>query len=442
MITPDNKGILLTERGKVKRLLFDDEHCCVKTLIEHPCATKNFPLIAMAKKKDGSLIIVSAGNYKNAKNNNKIAEYILYHNEWSKVKKLEEPIQAISLDSSGKKLAIATQYYVKIIDLKTDREDEVSFQELNKNNNWIVDIAVDKKGDSIIGVGSQNGVQLMSLIKNDNKLDLATLKQVKNVEVIKKIYYPTLAELLYLTQDGKAKIIDMYDLLEPNGEYVKTTDFSQPFGYDRVVADSTDYITTAHWAEKNSKIEIYRKNHSCVERFILEISSLQDRYDYIGKCGQYTSDTGHILHVAICGKLVIVLTTDGGMRLWSLPEERYIYSQTNKEELLKQVAELNPNDFVETTERKGRSNSPEKNYKFSDPHNKQMFVATDTEDIKKRKGFSRIKVFTTSRENNLGGKKSRENSPIRKRLSEKNSKINSSKPDNLVDFKEIDGEEI
>src|SRR6266478_727723 len=128
MITPDNKGILLTERGKVKRLLFDDEHCCVKTLIEHPCATKNFPLIAMAKKKDGSLIIVSAGNYKNAKNNNKIAEYILYHNEWSKVKKLEEPIQAISLDSSGKKLAIATQYYVKIIDLKTDREDEVSFQ--------------------------------------------------------------------------------------------------------------------------------------------------------------------------------------------------------------------------------------------------------------------------------------------------------------------------
>jgi len=270
---------------------------------------------------------------------------------------------------------------------------------------------------------------------------LIALKYIKNAEVIKKIYYSTFAELLYLTQDGKAKIINISDLFEPNEEYVVTTDFSQPSGYDKVIADSTEYITTAHWTEKNSKIEVYRKNFNCVEKFILEIPSLQDRYDYVGKHGQYTSGTGYILHVAIRGKLVLVLTTDGNIRLWSLPEEHYICKQSEKEELLKIVEEFKPIEKIkDTIERKDDSHSPERNYKISDFHQ-----STIDSDDKKKKGFSRIKVFShvTSKENN-SGKKSRESSPTGKRSRETSPspRINSSKLGNFVDFKETYGEEI
>lgn len=431
MIMPDNEGILLTERGKVQQLLFKYEPSSLKILIEHPCATKNFPLIAMAQRKDG-LIVISAGNYKSKQNNKHLAEYIIWQNERCKTNKLGESIQAITLDHSGRKLAIATQCSVKIIDLKSNQEKEIPFPELCKNNCWIVDIAVDKEGDSIIGVGSDNGLKL-TLIEDDNKRDLVMLKHLKSSEIIKKIHYSTQAELLYLTQDGKAKIINMCDLLEPQDENVTTTDFSQVFDYDNVIADSTEYIVTAHWSEKNNKIEVYRKNNSCTEKFILEIPALYNRYDYVGKYGEYTSGIGHIVQIAIRGKRVVVLTTDGNIYLWSLPQGYYICKQSDKEELLKIVEGLRPSEDIKTTE--------EKNYITAELH---RFAITDPEDVKKSKRAftNKFKIMTRSpsKEGNVEGKRSRETSPTRKKSNENSPRT--SVKHSIIDFKKVDGEQI
>jgi len=97
IITPDGKGLILAKRGKVEGFSFDDPSN-VKIIIEHPKAKKSFPIIAVSQKKDGLLTIISASNYKN-ENNEHVAEYILFCNEWTTGKKLDKPIQALSRDS-------------------------------------------------------------------------------------------------------------------------------------------------------------------------------------------------------------------------------------------------------------------------------------------------------------------------------------------------------
>ena len=435
MITPDGKGFVLGEYGQVRHSLFENKIGDVpKVIIEHPCAKKYAPMIAMAQKKDGSLLVVSAGNYTNSEKK-RVAEYIVFCNGWCKTEKLDRPVQAIAIDSHGTKLAIAGQRSVVVVDVDTNQTDESFFKGLNKNENWIVDIAVYKTGRSIIGVGSQNGVQLMSLTKKDDEMDLCTLKQVESADVIKNIYYPSFAELLYLTQDGQAKTIDMYHLFDTdNDQEIKATHFAHPSSYDKVVADPSGYITTAHWTNNikaNHKIKVYRKNDKCIEKFVLEMPTITEGYDYVTKFGNRAHGIGHLLEVAVRGNVVVALATDGKMQVFDLPEEslfsKQLHNETLHEKLTELESSLSTKDTIISSNSGKNSRSPSRDgsTKFIDKHNKHVFAVTDQDELRgRKKAFSAIKVFSRSREHSpTTEKRSRGNSPLRKRDSRETSPV-------------------
>src|SRR6266404_9642276 len=62
LITPDGKGALMAEcQGRVRYVSFDPHHS--EVIIDHCRDVEFYPIIATAQKEDGSLLVVSAGNY-------------------------------------------------------------------------------------------------------------------------------------------------------------------------------------------------------------------------------------------------------------------------------------------------------------------------------------------------------------------------------------------
>lgn len=425
VITPDGKGVVISESGKVRRSLFDGMHGC-ETIIEHP-KVKHSPMITMAQKNDGSLLVVSAGNYINQEKK-RVAEYILFCNGLSKLKKLDWPIQAISLDSCGKNLAIAGQRSVDVVDLETDKNTTSFFKYNGNPENWIVDIAINPEGRAVIAVGSKGGVQWMYLSKNNDVIKLSNLKYAVSNDDIKKIYYPSYKELLYVTYDGNVKIIDMNDLLEPSGEEIRqTTVFAHSTVYDMVVADPSEHVSTAHWTNNTKvaaryKIKVYRKSSECTERFILELPELEERYSYITELGQYGSGIGHLLHVALRDKYVVALATDGKMRVWSLPEKNTICSEVDKKEqgFLEKLAEL---EFASRAKEAASVNvTPRKKRAYSESKNSKNMLRTSSVETaehgdKLKKISPRMRLFFKSSTGHNSKEttptSSRDNSPSR-----------------------------
>lgn len=394
MITPDGKSVVISERGRVRRAHFDSmDDYSPKTIIEH-AQVKHSPMITMAQTTDG-LLVVSAGNYNLEKKY--VSEYILFCNGFSKVKKLEWPIQAISLDSDGTTLTIAGKLSIMVVDLETDKNTTTFFKHNNREN-WIVDIAMNPKGKEIIVVGDQRGVQWMSLSKEDEgDINLSNLKQVVSKDSIKEIYYPNAEELLYLTYDGKAKIINIKDdLLEPSDEEMnQTTVFSHASLYNMVSADPSEHVATAHWTNDTKvatrhKIKIYRKSNEYVEKFILEVPELE-RYNCITELGQCGSKTGHLLHVALRGNRVVALATDGKMSVWSLPEKNAVCSEADKEDqkFYDKLAELKFNSRKKE-EAASFNVTPRKKRAYSDNNGKHTLKTTPVGTIES--GYKPIKI--------------------------------------------------
>jgi hypothetical protein len=174
----------------------------------------------------------------------------------------------------------------------------------------------------------------MSVFQDKEHIDISNLKQVESNDIIKRIYYPTQADILYVTDDGKAKIINIYDFLENTISPIESTLFAHSGSYDKVVADQGENVSTAHWTDNiqaikdiSRKIKVYRKGIECIEKFTLEMEPVQERYDYITEFGQYGSGIGHLLQVALRGNHVVALATDGKMRLWTLPENSKLFAE-------------------------------------------------------------------------------------------------------------------
>ncbi len=420
MITPDGKGVVIGDCGRVRYAQFDREYDIYpETIIEHS-RVKHSPMIGMSQKNDGSLLVVSAGNYINV-DKKRVAEYIMFCNGSSHIKKIDWPIQAISLDSCGKILAIARRDSVTVIDLETGKNAEVYFKgSVFDKNIWIVDIAIHAKGNSIIATGSQGGVQLMALSKKDQgDINLSILTQVMSGDSIEKIYYSSLEELLYVTHDGKAKIIATYNLLENDQENVQTTVFAAPSSCNMAIADSGEHIATAHWNNNRNvredirrKIKVYRKGMQCIEKFVLEVPQLEDRYDYITELGQCGLGVGHLLHVALCDKCVAVLATDGKIRVWSLPEKNVICNEAEKKELgfHEKLAEL------QTASRSRDEKEPMKRNRSSSEkvRRQNLIISGDAVELGEKKKVSPRFIHLISRGSHNSSK---ENSPVLSRES-------------------------
>lgn len=392
MITPDSKGVILSEYGAVRHCFFDSkEDIGPKVIIEHCHAKKCFPLVTMAQKKDESLVVMSVANYTNSENK-RIAEYVVFCNDFARRQKLDSSVQAISSDSYGKMLAIAGSHIVKVVDLETYKSAEAAFSFFHNDDNWIVDVAMNPEGKWLVAAGNQKGqIQWFSIVKENGCIMLNSLKQIIVDDIIENIYYPNRDELLYVDCKKRVKSIAMNDMLTSNNEHVKTAD---TFDFDKLLegekfavdqAMRTKVCCVKHTKQRilesekfvvdqavltkvcsveynkqhedvTSTIEVWRKNNSeDMEIIACEIPLLQERYNYITDAGLSEFGTGHLLHAAVGRNHVVALATDGSLRVWNAPG-KYIEAKKTQE-----VEEKIESDSVahikETKTKRGRSGS-------------------------------------------------------------------------------------
>jgi len=355
-ITPDEQGVVIAECGQVRYLNFGT-FSDPEVLFEHP-HVKHVPMIAMAQKKDTPLLIVSAGNYANPEAKGCISEYIVFiRDRLFKNHKLNHPIQTMRLNPEGDILAIAGNNFATIIDLKNNKFDKIL---CSSKENWFEDIAIGPDSMHIVCAENRGAIQLRAVHRTVKNINTSLLKQVETGDIIKKINYSSAEELLYLTHDGKAKTINMYDLLENSpvdlrydkvkkiekyeltsivGGNVTSKLFADSVLYNLVAVDQGLEFSTVHWTDNihvagddRRMIEVHRRNNECVENFILTIPTLEEKYNYITENRQCCVGIGHVLLAELCGRHVVALGTDGRMYLWILPEKSPVHSKVHKDQ--------------------------------------------------------------------------------------------------------------
>jgi hypothetical protein len=416
LITPDEKGVVISDHGRVRYGSFDAG--TLEVIIKHH-DVGNIPLIATAQKQDGSLLVVSAGNYHSKQEDRFVAEYAVYSNGDSRFHNIDFPIQAISLNTSGDILAIAELYSVMVIDLNTNKKNKATFKHRLDAGHWIVDIAINPKGDGIIVAGNHGDIQWMSYDEDA----LSNIKQVKTSDKIKKIYYPRLEDLLYVTDQGEAKIGKIDQLIEiDNDQILDTVCFAKLSTYDNVVADLSEQVAVACWThdikmdqDTRQKIKIYRKDDTRIDKFILKLCDWEESYNYRTLSGTCDSGVGHLLHVAFRGKSVAALATDGTLYLWPLPEKNVICNEVEKKdqdfrtklEELKAASRAKEKDMV----KRKRSNSGSSSEKVR----RQSLGDTESGDKPKKVSPRFIHLLSkgsyNSKENSSASSSSRDNSP-------------------------------
>lgn len=368
LIAPHGKGVLMAEHdGKVRYVSLDSNNSGF--IYEHCRDVKLYPIIAAAQKEDGSLLVVSAGNYGGLPMSRN-AEYITFCNNNFTKKTVNRFIQAMALDSLGKTLVIADSTSgwndIVAIDLYTGKESRTSFQKMNRveqtNFDLIADVAVNIKGDWVIAAECQGEVQLMSLSRTKDGIELLRKKSIKINDPIEKIYFSNNNELLYCNGKNKVKKIVIEDLNNENQS--GSFDVMSSESYDNVAIDQGGLCAAVYWNNGN-KIETQRKNNQGVLEEFEATFSVEKKYRYINDCGQLRLGIGRLLNVALRGEQVIALATDGNMRLWSLPVDTTPID-TTREDFYEKLAELQATSGF--LPRKKRGSSADKRLASSTPN--------------------------------------------------------------------------
>ena len=414
IITPDNKGVIMSEPGRVRFVSFETNG--VEDLINH-CKISIVPLIAAAQKEDGSLLVVSGGNYHSSQEKKIVAEYALYSRGKCTFQHIDFPIQAISLNSDGNTVAIADLYSVTLIELDTNIKKKAEFRHYLDYHNWIVDTAINQKGNGLIVAGNKKDVQWMM-----NYGNLQNLKQWKSPDKIKKIEYPNMEELVYVTDSGQAKLVNTSDLFsKDNDELIATYTIAKSCSYNQFVIDSSDEVAVAYWTddinksqELRQKIKIYHKVENSIQKFTLEASHLNE-YVYRTKFGTQDSGIGHLLAIALCGKRVVALGADGKLRCWSLPIQ--LSNKGNEKKVCEKIEEPRKDALTGGTNRRRSSSSSEKSIRSnfniissSERATKNNLTSSDGDADKQTKKTS-PRILSILKPNVNSPKGSREGSP-------------------------------
>ncbi|HSC25295.1 MAG TPA: hypothetical protein VLB80_03720 [Candidatus Babeliales bacterium] len=439
-MAPDGTSIIMGYHGMVKFIGCNssgDNNASV--IMQHPCV-RHIPMIALAQRKDKSLLIVSAGNYIDGESAKRVSEYYVFVNKCFSMNKLELPIQAIALDPVGEVLAIAHDTTYTIIDLVNKNHDAYFFT-INNKDNLIADLALNISDNALSVAGMNKGIQLMTFSKTDNSLKLSDPSLFFQMnDAIKKIHYPNNHELLYVTYEGEVKIINIYDFFINNTSDATAYTFAFNPLYDQVVFDQRKYIATAHWTnnirvdqQMRCKVEVFCKEKDSIKKVILEAPNIEKSYNYITELGNREVGISHLLHVALSGKYVAALATDGKIRVWYLDECNSISNAHNNIQTMGDKNKVEPvvyrqenyfpvkKDLVDTSSRK--LSQFQKAVTIVDAPSTDDHVQDQVEDNKKDTKLKKpsspriIKVLATrSSKNNSGGSKedSPENSPRKK----------------------------
>jgi hypothetical protein len=344
LITPNKGGFFYTVPREVYYVHFGTFLPSKPLRLHSHTCTKYAPMIAAAQD-DNILWVVSACNCKRTGSDDRVAEYIIsrsilvaspdgkshgcaFSETTYKRQDFPRSIQAIGLSNTGKILAIASQNTVHIINLET-QESRESFFSPRVENVLIVDIAMRDNQSHLAAVQSQGLVNIKQISEPKNDMEVSSLKSFSTNEIgIEKIHFFGSGNLLFVTDEGFAKIIEMPHWLECDQGSVTTRIFSYYSMYNKVAVDQGHEFATVHWIDdtrfsKNGlcKIKIHREHGVVTEKFILKTESSDKKYSYIGPQGQEVRDVNRWLNIALRGNCVVGLSTDGTIQWWRLPDK-------------------------------------------------------------------------------------------------------------------------
>ena len=320
-----DKSVLLAKKGgTVSQYLFDNNE--EKRLIKHD-RVKHIPMIA-ATEKDGSLLLVSAGNYTSTEKITK-AECWIWHKRCFRTIDIK-PVQAIAINKEGSLLAIADQLQnISIVSLDTDKEiaRHWFYSSLDKSDR-LIDVAFDPSGRMII-LAKAKGMQLMGL--NNNRLE--TIKRFDDVADVKAVYFPLPGKVMYLTSDRQVKMLSLFEF---SSELEKPIVLFDKLLHDRVTIDEESGDTVALWT-KNQKASyalrhqiVVRKKHlNTTEELLVEVPEFciqnnfnhDEKYEYRSNKGSINEGIHHLKQVALRGNNLVLLGSDGKLHWRKIGED-------------------------------------------------------------------------------------------------------------------------
>jgi hypothetical protein len=349
-VTPKNiliteNGVLLAKkRGVVEYLAFVSMAGLPKPVIELP-KVKTAPLIAAAQKAD-DLLMVGAGNYKNA-DNKLVAQYVVCFQKTglSKSYQLNASIQAIACSNQGDLLAIGMRDERPTLSVH-DIENNIKNGVWLTGDSWCVDVIFNRQASQAIVGLSDDTIHLFSINRAANYIGLSHLQRVSTKDDIAqdhllKINYVGSPEtsIIYTTLHGDAKEVDLYDLVENEtlaGRQVgpvKSNFFLRSGCLNLIVPsqDTQDQPLIAMWTrcitdveevgKRNRVTEILRKNREMVEKFVLCLpENAVTHYEYIKEDYRTAVGINYLVIVALRNNKVVAFAADGTLYLWKLPD--------------------------------------------------------------------------------------------------------------------------
>ncbi len=342
LITPDGKGALIGEPGRVRYINFSNMfESKPHLLIEHR-SQEFWPIFSVAQTKDGRLVVVSFVNYNDRESNKRVSECIVSYNTFAcaprgnthdvfeksiyEKKNFDWPVQAVALHCAGTFFVIARGEYIEAFNLLTWKSKTSKFWPKNPSGLVIVDLSVKCEGENVAAVDSRGIVDFKMLAVEEKDIEFNHLRDVHpgDESPILKICFLETTDLLYVTSEGVVKIVNTTDWLENSHGNVKSLTFSHAESREKAAVDQSALPATIHWTKKkitpDTSIKIYRDNGTEREEFSLKLGNMPTTYPYITQMGQNAIGRAHILAAVLRDSRVAALCTDGYIKIWNLPK--------------------------------------------------------------------------------------------------------------------------
>src|SRR4030095_2790782 len=287
----------------------------------HFSGVKHIPMFAAAIR-NGSLIVVAAGNYFNKETKINEAIYGVWHQGCLRTG-ICAPVQAITIDKAGKFVAMVNELQtVGVIDLNTYSLSTKSIW-LKIKHEHNIDIVCSSDGNIII-VAKPSSITLMNW--NGARLDLLN-KCIPCSDIIKDIYLSYPETLIYTTSENQVKQIGIGQLFN-NTERSKPAILFEAFFNGKVAIDRYAGNVAALWAKDKKATEMVRNQITIkkIEKtadsdfylFLTMPSSKGQKYDYISQQGFKKYGYTYLRKVALRGDSVVAITADGKLCWWTI----------------------------------------------------------------------------------------------------------------------------
>lgn len=344
-MTPDETGLLISWFGRVDYVSFKTMQQSDPCTLNRHNHKKYYPMIAAAIKKD-TLKIISVTNTGHG------AECILSSNKFStnpdnkshnifkknvyRVIPLEGLVQGVALSANGDAAVIAYKKSLELINLAKKARYKSNFMPYDQGAFVVaiskpVSMEFSLKDQSIAAANSKGVIDLKTAGEDESKdYVFKQLKDVNTNVTIKEIHCSS-QELLCVTSDNKIAIIDVNDLVEhAYGPIKYRTIEGCPSCKVSIGNNFSDKsLSTIHWrgdASKSEdvrfKVEVRREKGTSSELFLFSLlKHISKTYCRINDKGQSEEVAGHLLECRVGDNNAVVLTTDGELCIFQLPQQ-------------------------------------------------------------------------------------------------------------------------